>query len=123
MTLQRYDGLSEAELDRIERLAEAATQGPWFSYVAGRDAADGSSWIELGACNELGSFRSMELIGGTAADQDFIASARQDVPRLLLEVRALRACLDSLCDAEISSRMRALRGATEESAAQLPAMM
>jgi hypothetical protein len=29
----------------------------------------------------------------SAADQDFIANARQDVPRLLAEVRRLRAAL------------------------------
>ena len=46
MTLQRYEGLSEAERDRIERLVEAATQGPWFSYVAGRDAAGPAIGLE-----------------------------------------------------------------------------
>jgi hypothetical protein len=99
MPLQCVDDLSEAELQRTERLVEAATVGPWISYIVGRDAdADlcVANYIELGTCNELGSLRSIELVGGSAADQDFIASARQDVPKLLLEVRALRACLDSL---------------------------
>jgi hypothetical protein len=88
--------LSDKELDRIEQLSKAATPGPWISYVVGRDAYAGWNRIELGLCNELGSFTSIELLGGRPADQDFIASARQDVPRLLREIRALRARLESL---------------------------
>lgn len=40
-----------------------------------------------------GSSRSsdIELAGATIADQDFIAHARQDVPRLLEEVARLKA--------------------------------
>jgi len=94
------DELSERELERMERLAEAATAGPWISYLLGRDADAGSNCIELGSCNELGSFQSIELIGASAADQDFIASARQDIPRLLGEVRALKARLDVLLTKE-----------------------
>ncbi|HMI97304.1 MAG TPA: hypothetical protein VK479_12385 [Micropepsaceae bacterium] len=33
------------------------------------------------------------LSGATAADQDFIASARQDIPLLVSEIRALRVSL------------------------------
>lgn len=35
----------------------------------------------------------IELTGATAADQDFIAEARQDIVALVAEVRALRALL------------------------------
>ena len=86
--------VSDEELSAIERLVEAATAGPWISYVVGRDAYTLSNCIELGLCNELGSFESINLTGGTVADQDFIAAARQFLPRLVLEVRALRARLD-----------------------------
>lgn len=107
MKLQMFDEFSDEELDRIERLSEAATQGPWISYVAGRDIGAESNCIEVGTCNELGSFKSIGVSGGTVADQDFIASARQDVPRLLREVRILRARLDSLRDLEIRSLLAA----------------
>jgi len=105
MKMQAYEALSEHELDRMERMVEAATSGPWYSYVAGRDPEVESSFIELGACNELGTFQCIELKGGTVADQDFIASARQDLPRLLMEVRMLRARLESLHDTELGVRM------------------
>jgi hypothetical protein len=95
--MQESAGLSDGELERIGRLVEAASAGPWVSYVMGRESDAVSTCIELGTCNELGTFDCIELIGGTTADQDFIAAARQCLPRLLLEVRVLKARLDSLC--------------------------
>jgi len=80
--------LTEAELTRIEKMCEAATQGPWTSFVEGRDHDAGSDFIQTAADD-------IELTGATVADQDFIASARQDVPRLVEEVRRLRALVGS----------------------------
>ncbi|MET0660519.1 MAG: hypothetical protein ABW110_20435 [Steroidobacteraceae bacterium] len=96
MAIQAFDELSEVDIDRAERLVNAATAGPWISYVVGRDPEADSSYIELGTCNELGSLHSLVLVGGSVADQDFIASAREDVQRLVLEVRMLRARLRAL---------------------------
>jgi hypothetical protein len=96
MNTQESTELSDNELAHIELLIREASEGPWLSYVAGRDGEPGFSCIELGSCNELGSFDCIELVGCSAADQDFIASAREYLPRLLREVRALRARLDSL---------------------------
>jgi hypothetical protein len=83
--------LSDEELTRIERLAEAATVGPWIAI---------SDCVELGICNELGTFACIELSNTRAADRDFIASARQDVPMLLREVRILKARLQLLLEGE-----------------------
>lgn len=91
-----FQELSDEELDRIQRLSDAATAGPWISCVAGRNGHEDSNCIELGSCNELGCFDCMRLTGGTIADQDFIANAREDVPRLVAEIRTLRKRLDSL---------------------------
>jgi hypothetical protein len=96
MNIHESDEISDEELDRIERLADAASAAPWSSSVVGRDRYADCNCIELGLCNELGSFARIELIGGSVADQDFIASARQDVLRLLREVRSLRTRLDSV---------------------------
>lgn len=96
MSMQSFGELASEELEEIASRIDAASPGPWLSYVTGRESDADSSYIELGVCNELGSFASIELIGGTVADQDFIASARQDLPRLLLEVRILRARLDAM---------------------------
>lgn len=84
------DGMiSDEELERISRLAAAATAGPWRAFIEGRDHLSGSDFIRT-------SEDDIELSGASHADHDFIASARQDVPRLVEEVRALRARVDDL---------------------------
>ena len=80
------DQLTDSELARIQRLCDAATGGPWKAYIEGRDHESGSSFIQTAGTD-------IELTGASDADYDFIASARQDVPRLLREVRALRDLL------------------------------
>lgn len=69
-------------LKSIEERANAATLGPWLSFVEGRDFTSGSSFIRT-ARNDI------ELTGATVADQDFIAHARQDVLLLINEIRRL----------------------------------
>ena len=86
--------LTEEELRAIRMRAEAATRGPWRSLVEGRDHTSGSSFIMTGE----GAARSndIELTGATVQDQDFIAHARQDVPRLVEEILRLRRMLSEL---------------------------
>jgi hypothetical protein len=84
--------LTETELRDIEKRVEAASPGPWKSFVEGRDHTSGSSFIMTGEGNHRGE--DIELTGATIADQDFIAAARQDVPRLIAEIRTLRRFLD-----------------------------
>jgi hypothetical protein len=90
MQTQLEPSLSYDELDLMERRSRAASPGPWTSFVVGRDLEAGLNCIEVGCCALI------EVLGGTVADQDFIASAREDVPRLVGEVRRLRAQLDLL---------------------------
>lgn len=86
-----HNFLSEEELESIEARAAAASPGPWKSFVEGRDHTSGSSFIMTGEGASRGE--DIELIGATVADQDFIAAARQDVQRLVAEVRALQEIL------------------------------
>jgi len=79
-----FDELTGTDLDEIEARLRAATPGPWKSYVEGRDHTSGSSFVATPSSD-------IELAGATVADQDFIAHAREDLPRLLNEVRRLRA--------------------------------
>jgi hypothetical protein len=83
--------LTDAELVEIEARVTAARPGPWWSSIEGRDHAGGESCIQVGE----GADRSedIELGGATEADQDFIAAARQDIPRLIATIRALTAGL------------------------------
>src|SRR5882757_7084383 len=54
-------------------------QGPWKSYIEGRDHTSDSNFIMTGG-------EDIELLGATEADQVFIAHARQDIPQLLAEI-------------------------------------
>lgn len=75
--------ISDNELSEIKNRAEAATKGPWKAYVEGRDMEIGSSFIQT-------EENDIEMIGATQADFDFIANARQDIPKLLEEIERLR---------------------------------
>ena len=85
------DPISPEELKAIADRCDRASPGPWISMVEGRDHDSGSSFIMRGRPGERGE--DIELSGATPDDQDFIAHARQDIPRLLEEVWRLSAAL------------------------------
>ncbi|MCR5226187.1 MAG: hypothetical protein K6E27_03110 [Eubacterium sp.] len=75
--------ISDKKLIEIRKRADSATKGPWKAYVEDRDFQAGSSFIQTQG-------EDIELIGATEADYDFIANARQDIPKLLDEIERLR---------------------------------
>lgn len=81
--------LSERELDEIRTRVERATPGPWRAWIEGRDHTSGSSFIMTGCEGARGE--DIELTGASESDFDFIANAREDVPKLLAEIERLRA--------------------------------
>jgi hypothetical protein len=84
-------GLTDVDLERIERRCNAATRDPWESFIEGRDHSGGSNFIRTGGLDP--DSPDIELLGATEDDQDFIAHARQGIPRLLQEVRRLKRLL------------------------------
>ena len=78
--------VSDDEIEEIKRRCEGASPGPWTSYVEGREQMSGSSFI-------MTAGEDIYLTGATTADQDFIAHARQDIPKLVAEVERLRKLL------------------------------
>lgn len=80
--------LDDGELSSIAKRCQKATPGPWRSFVEGRDHESGSSFIMTGEGASRGP--DIELRGATSEDQDFIAHARQDIPRLLAEISRLK---------------------------------
>jgi len=80
--------LTNEEVAAIRARCAAATPGPWRAYIEGRDHTSGSSFIMTGEGEVRGD--DIELSGATLADQDFIAHARQDIPRLLAEIQRLQ---------------------------------
>ena len=88
------DEITEDELLAIKARAESTTPGPWASYVEGRDHQSGDSFIHTGGQDLYVSADDYSGGGGhLRADLDFIAHARQDVPRLVAEVERLRKLL------------------------------
>lgn len=75
------------EIEQIKERCEKATEGPWISFVEGRDHTSGCSFIRT-------SGDDIELNGASTCDQDFIAHARQDVPALIDEIFRLRKILE-----------------------------
>jgi len=86
------DQLTDAELAEIEERVNAATAGPWFAPDIGFDVRTET---------DKHGYSNVIVFGGGDDDDDynidtpetreFIAHSRQDVPRLLAEVRRLRA--------------------------------
>ena len=91
------DELTDADLDLIEARTARATAGPWQSFVEGRDHTSGDDFIRTGGLDDASPdmYVSFAFPGGSrpagADDLDFIAASRQDVVRLVREIRRLRA--------------------------------
>ena len=78
--------ITEKELSAIRERAEKAAKGPWKAFIEDRDFECGSSFIQTQGDD-------IELTGAAEADYDFIANARQDIPKLLDEIDRLRALI------------------------------
>jgi hypothetical protein len=85
------DEITEAELNAMKARINATTPGPWTSFVEGRDLTSGDSFIQTATQDIYISAGDYVCGGGhSSADQDFIAHARQDMPRLIAEIERLR---------------------------------
>jgi hypothetical protein len=78
--------LSDDDIAEISHRCNRATPGPWKSYVEGRDHTSGSDFI-------MTEGEDIYLTGASVDDQDFIAHARQDIPKLIAEIERLRKLL------------------------------
>jgi hypothetical protein len=86
----------KARLDEDEAAAKAASPGPWFSWIEGRDHRGGDSFIQTAGDYDMTVNYQVREYGpkGIAqwqADQDYIAC--RDPARALREVEADRALL------------------------------
>lgn len=119
-------GLTDAELAEIARRADDATAGPWQSWVEGRDGTSGDDFIRTGGTDRESPDMYVTLsywkeppssVPAGANDLDFIAAARQDVPRLVAEIRRSSGALGEhpdagLTDAELDEIVRRANEAT-----------
>ncbi|MFJ2033576.1 hypothetical protein [Streptosporangium sp. NPDC087985] len=104
--------LTDEELAAIEELAEAATPGPWFIRHLDDEAAMNlvaiSTVPDTGHGERWPDFDHREIVAATLIQHpryvdvadgrwdenaQFIADARQDIPRLIAEIKRLRQLL------------------------------
>jgi hypothetical protein len=96
---QTLSMLTGQEILEIAARVEAATPGPWRAFIEGRDHYGGDDFIRTGGFDDGApdmyvslSYATSELpVPARSNDLDFIAAARQDIPRLLAEIERLRA--------------------------------
>jgi hypothetical protein len=85
-----HEPLSQDELAQLEALVIAASPGPWKAFAG--PGIGGPDFISLGGDDD--EQPDMYVLHDTApapvADLDFIAAARNAVPRLIAEVRRQR---------------------------------
>jgi len=88
--------ITEVELQKIATRVAAASKGPWQSFIEGRDHFGGDDFIRIGGLDddEADMYVSRDRNPASHADLDFIAGARQDIPRLIAEIKRLRDKLD-----------------------------
>ncbi|MEI8256978.1 MAG: hypothetical protein WCJ30_14995 [Deltaproteobacteria bacterium] len=105
-------------LDRIERRANAATEGPWgFSCGDRRYIADPSTDVVGEVAPEYSgqTICVFSVASANEKDAEFIASARADVPALIVRVRELEAeCERDEAKAHMVCLEALLREKTEE---------
>ncbi len=80
--------ISEYELNEIELRCSLTKPGPWKAYIKGRDFDSGESIIKTGNINYYEG-EDIELFGASEHDLEFMANAKQDIPKLIATIREL----------------------------------
>ena len=101
----------EVDLAAIETACKAATPGPWRVLS---DSEVACSWLNGGTVDDQDAIALYDYRPPDAnkANADFTALAREAVPRLISEIRQLRARVRELLEAngkEVDRRGQALR--------------
>jgi hypothetical protein len=92
------------DIDRIKKLMEAATPGPWCYDDNFDNIIRPTDWADIvdSECNECRQYRRAFA---RHEDAEFVASARTDVPELVAEVERLRGVV-ALMDAVVREAVR-----------------
>lgn len=85
--------INEKELSEIETRCKGGTPGPWKAFIEGRDHTSGCHFIMTGTDNNRGE--DLEFNGARIEDYDFIANAKQDIPKLIEEIRRLNMLINN----------------------------
>lgn len=99
-------------LDEIAARADAATEGPWEATPNDRIVSSTKTWPEGDPYDVAGMFghKGAVVEGCRTPDAEFIAHAREDVPRLVAALKAVEARCDESEKASIRSFARTFDG-------------
>lgn len=87
--------MTEKELQEIEDRNISGTKVPWIPMIEGITHTSGDDFIMTGV-NDANDYKNPErgndlyLIGGTKEDLIFVANAKQDILKLISEIRRLK---------------------------------
>ena len=96
--------MTDSELAAIRARCDAATPGPWWDESGTIHAPAWAQWMPPGStCHPAYTFGSNGI--DCAADADFIAHAREDIPALVAEIEWLQTELDQV--ANVIGRLQA----------------
>lgn len=85
--------IEDKELSEIEARCKGGTLGPWKAFIEGRDHTSGYHFIMTGDNNNRGE--DLEISGARIEDYDFIANSKQDIPKLIKEIRRLNMLINN----------------------------
>ena len=88
--ISQISTLSEDELNQIQKRSDTVTSAPLQVDLADHDHIS-NNFINFRA--EQQRNKDIKLIDATDAEHDFIAHARQDIPKLLNEIRRLKTVI------------------------------
>lgn len=92
MQLKMGAVMTKEELDALEELANAATPGPWESSGV---AVWGKNNVWVGDLNFEASRQESLVAPRVSNDANFVAAAREAIPKLIAKVRSLEAEIDA----------------------------
>lgn len=90
LEIAKSGALDGGEFNAIYKRSIKATGGPWRFMLEGRNHSSGSDFIMTdGEDLYLG-------VGTPIDDWEFVANARQDIPKLLAEIQRLQSLVETL---------------------------
>lgn len=90
--------MTEWELKEIEKRLDNSTEGNWIPMIEGITHYSGSDFIMTNVKNKDDYNNSnrradIELNGGTKEDVVFVANTKQDIQKLIKEIRKLNKAI------------------------------
>ena len=90
--------MTEWELKEIEKRLDNSTEGNWIPMIEGITHDSGSDFIMTNVKNKDDYNNSnrradIELNGGTKEDVVFVANSKQDIQKLIKEIRKLNKAI------------------------------